>query len=173
MKCIGQPRWNSVIHWASSSIPRLNLTLASHFRVSPLSPILGSHLRFLGPEPLLRVLGPTFPVCPGLQVCNLIKKRLQHRCFPVNIAKILRKLFLQNISGGYFCLNNSRKWKIKLNNYSQTIIQRYGERKTFNGWSHESFQKNLKYLKSVLFNELWCEIYQGNTARFSQELSIE
>ena len=23
----------------------------------------------------------------GLQVCNIIKKRLQHRCFPVNIAK--------------------------------------------------------------------------------------
>ena len=27
------------------------------------------------------------------------KKRLQHRCFPVNIAKVLRTLFLQNASG--------------------------------------------------------------------------
>ena len=26
----------------------------------------------------------------GLKVCNFIKKRLQHRCFPVNIAKCLR-----------------------------------------------------------------------------------
>ena len=26
----------------------------------------------------------------GLKTCNFIKKRLQHRCFPVNIAKFLR-----------------------------------------------------------------------------------
>ena len=30
----------------------------------------------------------------------LLKKRLQHSCFPVNIAKFLRTAFLQNISGG-------------------------------------------------------------------------
>ena len=34
----------------------------------------------------LRVLDPTFPVA-GLKACNFIKKRLQHRCFPVNIVK--------------------------------------------------------------------------------------
>ena len=28
----------------------------------------------------------------GLQTCNFIKKRLEHRCFPVNIAKFLRTL---------------------------------------------------------------------------------
>ena len=33
----------------------------------------------------------------GLQSWNLIKKRLQHRYFPVNIAKFLRKLVLKNI----------------------------------------------------------------------------
>ena len=32
-----------------------------------------------------------------LQACNFIKKRLQHRDFPVNIAKFLRTPFLQNI----------------------------------------------------------------------------
>ena len=30
-------------------------------------------------------------------------KILQHRCFPVNIAKFLRTPFLQNISGDCFC----------------------------------------------------------------------
>ena len=30
-------------------------------------------------------------------------KRLHHRCFPVNIAKVLRAPFLQNTSGGCFC----------------------------------------------------------------------
>ena len=29
--------------------------------------------------------------------CNFIKKRLQHRCFPVNIAKFLREPTLKNI----------------------------------------------------------------------------
>ena len=33
----------------------------------------------------------------ALRPCNFIKKRLQHRCFPVNIAKFLRKLILKNI----------------------------------------------------------------------------
>ena len=31
--------------------------------------------------------------------CNFIKKRLWHRCFPVNFAKFLRTPFLQNTSG--------------------------------------------------------------------------
>ena len=34
--------------------------------------------------------------------CNFIKRRLQHRCCPVNIAKFFRTVFLQNYSGGYF-----------------------------------------------------------------------
>ena len=34
--------------------------------------------------------------------CNFIKKRLQHICFPVNIANILRVVFLQITSGGRF-----------------------------------------------------------------------
>ena len=32
-----------------------------------------------------------------LQACNFIKKILQHRCFPVNIAKLLRTPVLKNI----------------------------------------------------------------------------
>ena len=34
---------------------------------------------------------------------TLLKKRLWHRCFPVNFAKFLRTPFLQNTSGGCFC----------------------------------------------------------------------
>ena len=29
----------------------------------------------------------------GLKTCSFIKKRLQHRCFPVNIAKCLKTVF--------------------------------------------------------------------------------
>ena len=33
----------------------------------------------------------------GLKACNFIERRLQHRCFPVHIAKFLRKPILKNI----------------------------------------------------------------------------
>ena len=33
----------------------------------------------------------------GFKTCNFLKKRLQHSCFPVNIAKFLRTLILMKI----------------------------------------------------------------------------
>ena len=36
------------------------------------------------------VSGPLFNKFAGLQSCNLIKKRLYHKCFPVNMGKFLR-----------------------------------------------------------------------------------
>ena len=33
----------------------------------------------------------------GLQACNFVKKRHQHRCFPVNITKFLRTPILKDI----------------------------------------------------------------------------
>ena len=38
----------------------------------------------------------------GLQSCNFLKKRLQHRCFPMNIAKFVRIPVMKNISRGLF-----------------------------------------------------------------------
>ena len=38
----------------------------------------------------------------GLRLATLFKKRLRHRCFPVNFRKFLRTLFVQNTSGGCF-----------------------------------------------------------------------
>ena len=35
----------------------------------------------------------------GLRPAKLLKKRLRHRCYPVNFAKFLRTPFLQNTSG--------------------------------------------------------------------------
>ena len=34
----------------------------------------------------------------SLKACKFMKKRHQHRCFPVNIAKFLRTAFLKNTS---------------------------------------------------------------------------
>ena len=40
------------------------------------------------------VLKSLFNEAAGLKAFNFIKKRLQHRCFPVNIAKFLKTAFL-------------------------------------------------------------------------------
>ena len=48
-------------------------------------------------------VGAFFFKVSGLTKCNFIQKRLQHRCFLVNIAKFLRIAFLCNASGGCFC----------------------------------------------------------------------
>ena len=44
----------------------------------------------------------------GVRPAILLKKRLWHRCFPVNFAKFLRTLS-QNTSGGCFCHKYSLK----------------------------------------------------------------
>ena len=36
----------------------------------------------------------------GLKAYNFIKKRLQHRCFPVNIAKFVRTYFIEHHTSG-------------------------------------------------------------------------
>ena len=40
-----------------------------------------------------------FNKVPGLRPATSLKKRVWHRCFPVNFAKFLRTPFLQNTSG--------------------------------------------------------------------------
>ena len=58
--------------------------------------------------PLLESL---FSKVASLKTCNFIERRLQHGCFPVNIAKFLRKFYFKNTTGGYFCsLNSSGIW---------------------------------------------------------------
>ena len=39
------------------------------------------------------VLESLFNKVIGLKACNVIKRRLQHRCFPVNFQKFLKALF--------------------------------------------------------------------------------
>ena len=51
------------------------------------------------------------------KACNFIKKKLWHRCFSVNFAKILRTPFLQNTSGGSFLIMA----RIKLSKYDGVI----------------------------------------------------
>ena len=48
------------------------------------------------------LLESLFKKSTGLQVTNFIKKRFQHRCFPVNIVKFLRTAFFKDIIEGLF-----------------------------------------------------------------------
>ena len=43
------------------------------------------------------MLESLFNEITGLQACNFIKKRLQHRCFPMKFAKFSRTLILKNM----------------------------------------------------------------------------
>ena len=47
-------------------------------------------------------------ISQALRFANLLKKRLQHGCFPVKFVKFLRTLFLQNTSGGCFWTMSTR-----------------------------------------------------------------
>ena len=52
----------------------------------------------------------------SLRPANLLKKRLWHRCFSVNFAKLLRTYFLQNSSGRmllYLLYQCSYSWKLR------------------------------------------------------------
>ena len=42
--------------------------------------------------------------CSCLQACHFLKKRVQHRCFPMHIAKTLRTSILKNICERLFLL---------------------------------------------------------------------
>ena len=59
----------------------------------------------------------------GLRPATLLKKRLWHRCFPVNFVKFLRTPFLQNISEGLLL-----KWNKK---HISSFLRRFDTIKTF------------------------------------------
>ena len=67
---------------------------SSHRRCSIEKTILKHFVTFTGKH-LCR--GLFFNKIAGHQVCNFIKKRLQHRCFLANITKFIRRPVLKNI----------------------------------------------------------------------------
>ena len=54
------------------------------------------------------MLESLFNKVAGPQACNFIKKRLQHKCFPVKFAKILGKSILKNTFCDCFCFSFSK-----------------------------------------------------------------
>ena len=67
-----------------------------HRRCSVRKGVLGNFARFTGKHLCQSVF---LNQVAGLRPAISLKKRLWHRCFPMNFAKFLKTLFLQNTSG--------------------------------------------------------------------------
>ena len=86
--------------WKSTSMGKacfiVNTVRSSHRRSSVKKGVLRNSTKFTGKH-----LGHSFffNKVAALRPATLLKKRLWHRCFPVNFAKFPRTAFLQNTSG--------------------------------------------------------------------------
>ena len=89
------------------------------------------------------VLESLFHKTAALEACNFIKKRLQHRCFAVNIAKFLRTPNLKNICKRQLLQNKFQR----LSSVWQSSI-------------NLSFSESLSFLLAILISyELICVMY--------------
>ena len=92
--------WNLflVIKQLEANFSNENLTVRSnHQRCSIIKGVLRNFAKFTGKQHQCQNL--ILNKVAGLSPATLLKKRLWHRCFPVNFAKFLRMPFLQNTSG--------------------------------------------------------------------------
>ena len=82
------------------------------YRISQRQEICYQILHIQTGKYIMSVKGQRFP----LTACNFIKKRLQHRCFPVNVAKFLRTSILKNICERLLLkfISAMLKWNIKV-----------------------------------------------------------
>ena len=81
---------------AAANKERSSVDRGSHQRCSMKKGVLRNFIKFTGKHLCQSLF---FNKVAGLRLSTLLKKRLLHRCFPVNFGKFLRTLFLQNISG--------------------------------------------------------------------------
>ena len=67
----------------------------------------------------------------GLKACNFIKKRIQHRCFPVKLMKFLITLILKNICKGLLLIIKLGFWDIFVKKYDFRELLSFFEKKSF------------------------------------------
>ena len=83
-------------HYWFKSLNILSSARSSHQRCSIIKGVLRNFTKFTGKHLCQSLF---FNKVAGLSPATLLKKRLWHRCFPVNFAKFLRTPFLHNTSG--------------------------------------------------------------------------
>ena len=81
---------------ARNRLKALGIGRSSHRRCFLKKSVLKNFLKFTGKH---LCQSPFFKKVVGLRPVTLLKKRLWHRCFPMNFTKFSRTLFLQNTFG--------------------------------------------------------------------------
>ena len=89
-----------------------------------------------------------FSKVAGLRPAALVKKRLWHRCFPVNFVKFLRTPFLQSTSGRLLLYNFQTIFESSSKNKTQLEINSISKASR----SLYSFQISHYYQQITLFN---------------------
>ena len=88
--------WGSNVLWKCGNLTIMELAEAATAGVLWKKMFLKISLIFTGKHLCQSLF---FNKVAGLRPATLLKKRLRHRCFPVNFVKFLRTSFLQNTSG--------------------------------------------------------------------------
>ena len=96
-----------LISWLLYSTSSVARNRSSHRRCSLRKGVLRNFAKFTGKHLCQSLL---FSKVAGLRPATLLKKRLWHRCFPVNFVKFLRTSFLQNTSGWLLLQEGSLNW---------------------------------------------------------------
>ena len=91
-------QWNFFFCWNLKLCNGMALSIkrSSHQRCSIRKGVLRNFAKFTGKQLYQSLF---FNKISGLRPATLCKKRLWHRCFPVNFRKFLKTPFLQNTSG--------------------------------------------------------------------------
>ena len=121
--------------------------------------VLGSSAKFTGKH-LCKSL--SFNKVAGLRPATLLKRRLWHRCFPVNFVKFLRTPILTEhlwwlllkLQTSFFCKKSSSGAYLNFNNnlpntYKKVLIDTLLYRTCNICFNYSSFHQEIDYLKTV------------------------
>ena len=89
----------------------------------------------------------------GLRVCNFIKKKLQHRCFPVKFAKFLWTAILKNVCERlllHILFFAAQFWYVNWSQIKTFFFQLRRSKKNFTGCINDTFCRTTTLYSSFL-----------------------
>ena len=119
---------------------------SSHQMCSIEKAVLKNFAIYTGKTP---VLESSFNRLVGFKTCNFLKKRLQHRCFLVNIAKFLRTLILMTICEQLLL----QFLLLTVNNSSQGLVSAFNSVDLLQRSSSKSSPQGVQWQAPLLFEK--------------------
>ena len=119
---------------------------SSHQMCSIEKAVLKNFAIYTGKTP---VLESSFNRLVGFKTCNFHKKRLQHRCFLVNIAKFLRTLILMTICEQLLL----QSLLLTVNNSSQGLVSAFNSIDLLQRFSSKSSPQGVQWQAPLLFEK--------------------